>query len=172
MNQPNSNLVEVHKARDTWEGTLLTSYLRDNGIQAAFQGDPNVSFDMKELLRNSDEAFGLFVLAPEAARAKELIAEFLSSATDDSVLVEAAAQKLKVDQETIHRLRGELKEERQTFEFLGWVGMSFLGAAALLWVIWPAWLKIDAPPGIFRWLMVALLTLGAVFAGNWASKRV
>ena len=172
MNQPNSNLVEVHKARDTWEGTLLTSYLRDNGIQTAFQGDPNVSFDMKELLRNSDEAFGLFVLAPEATRAKELIAEFLSAATDDSVLVEAAAQKLKVDKETIHRLRGELVEERRTFEFLGWIGVAFLGAAALLWVIWPAWLKIDAPPGIFRWLMVALLTLGAVFAGNWASKRV
>ncbi len=172
MNQPNSNLVEVHKARDTWEGTLLTSYLRDNGIQTAFQGDPNVSFDMKELLRNSDEAFGLFVLAPEAARAKELITEFLSSATDDSVLVEAAAQKLKVDKETIHRLRGELVEERRTFEFLGWIGVAFLGAAALLWVIWPAWLKIDAPPGVFRWLMVALLTLGAVFAGNWASKRV
>ena len=172
MNQPNTNLVEVHKARDTWEGTLLTGYLRDNGIEAAFQGDPNVSFDMTELLRNSNEAFGVFVLEPEVARAKALIAEFLTAATDESVLAETAAHKLKVDKETIHRLRGALVEERRTFEFLGWTGVVFLGAAALLWIIWPAWLKMETPPAIFRWLMVLLLTFGAVFAGNWANKRV
>jgi len=172
MNQPNANLVEVHKARDTWEGTLLTSYLRDNGVQAAFQGDPNVSFDMNELLRNSDEAFGVYVLEPEVARAKELIAEFLTAVTDESLLAETAAQKLKVDQAAIHRLRGALLEERRTFEFLGWLGVVFLGAAALLWAIWPAWLKMDLPPAGFRWLMVLLLTVGAVFAGNWASKHV
>ena len=172
MNQPNTNLVEVHKARDTWEGTLLTGYLRDNGIEAAFQGDPNVSFDMTELLRNSDEAFGVYVLASDVGRAKELIAEFLTSATDESVLAETAAQTLRVDKEAIHRLRGALVEERRTFEFLGWLGVAFFGAATLLWIIWPAWLKMDAPPALFRWLMVLLLTLGAVFAGNWANKRV
>ena len=172
MNQPNTNLVEVHKARDTWEGTLLTGYLRDNGIEAAFQGDPNVSFDMTELLRNSDEAFGVYVLDANVVRAKELIAEFLTSATDESVLAETAAQKLRVDKDAIHRLRGALVEERRTFEFLGWIGVAFFGAATLLWIIWPAWLKMDAPPALFRWLMVLLLTLGAVFAGNWANKRV
>lgn len=172
MNEPNTNLVEVHKARDMWEGTLLTSYLRDNGIKAAFQGDPNVSFDMTELLRNSDEAFGVFVLAPEAVRAKELIVEFLTAATDESVLVETAAHKLQVDKETIHRLRGVVVEERRTFELLGWLGVVFLGAAALLWIIWPAWLKMDVPSAPFRWIMVLLLALGAVFAGNWINKRV
>ncbi|MEI8313925.1 MAG: hypothetical protein WCG79_00595 [Verrucomicrobiota bacterium] len=172
MNQPNAKLVEVRKARDTWEGTLLTGYLRDNGIEAAFQGDPNVSFDMTELLRNSDEAFGIFVLEPEAARAKALLTEFLTAATDESLLSENAAHKLKVDQATIYRLRGALVEERRTFEFLGWLCVIFLGAAALLWTIWPAWLKMDVPPAIFRWLMVGLLTLGAVFAGNWASRKI
>ena len=172
MNQPNTKLVEVHKARDSWEGTLLTSYLRDNGIEAAFQGDPNVSFDMTELLRNSNEAFGVFVLEPDVARAKTLITEFLTTVTDESVLAETAAQKLKIDKETIHRLRGALVEERRTFEFLGWVGVVFLGAAAALWMIWPAWLKMDVPPAIFRWLMVALLTLGAVFAGNRANRKM
>ena len=172
MNQPTTKLVEVHKARDSWEGTLLTGYLRDNGIEAAFQGDPNVSFDMTELLRNSNEAFGVFVLEPEVGRATELITEFLAAATDESVLAENAAHKLKVDKETIHRLRGELAEERRTFEFLGWVGVVFLGAAALLWMIWPAWLKMDVPPAIFRWLMVAMLTLGAIFAGNWANRKI
>ena len=113
----------------------------------------------------------MFVLEHDAVRAKELIAEFLATVTDESVLADAAAQKLKVDQATIHRLRGALVEERQTFEFLGWVGVAFLGAAALLWMIWPAWLKMDVPPALFRWAMVLLLTLGAVFAGNWASKR-
>ena len=115
MNQPNTKLVEVHKARDSWEGTLLTSYLRDNGIEAAFQGDPNVSFDMTELLRNSDEAFGVFVLEPDVARAQALITEFLTTVTDELVLAETAAHKLKVDKETIHRLRGALVEERRTF---------------------------------------------------------
>ena len=172
MNQPNTKLVEVHKARDSWEGTLLTSYLRDNGIEAAFQGDPNVSFDMTELLRNSDEAFGVFVLEPDVARAQALITEFLTTVTDESVLAETAAHKLKVDKETIHRLRGALVEERRTFEFLGWVGVVFLGAAALLWTIWPTWLKMDVPPAIFRWLMVVLLTIGAVFAGNWANRKM
>jgi len=172
MNQPNTNLVEVHKAHDTWEGTLLTGYLRDNGIEAAFQGDPNVSFDMTELLRNSDEAFGVYVLESNVVRAKELIAEFLASATDESVLAETAAQKLRVDKDAIHRLRGALVEERRTFELLGWIGVVFFGAATLLWIIWPAWLKMDSPPALFRWLMVLLLTLGAVFAGNWANKRV
>ena len=172
MYQPNTKLVEVYKARDTWEGTLLTGYLRANGIEAAFQGDPNVSFDMTELLRNSDEAFGVFVLEPEAAQAKALLTEFLTAATDELLLAENAARKLKVDKETIHRLRGALVEERRTFEFLGWVGVVFLGAAALLWTIWPAWLKMDVPPSIFRWLMVALLTIGAVFAGNWANRKI
>ena len=162
----------MHKARDSWEGALLTGYLRDNDIEAAFQGDPNVSFDMTELLRNSDEAFGVFVLEPDATRAQALITEFLTTATDESVLAETAAQKLQLDKETIHRLRGALVEERRTFEFLGWVGVAFLGAAALLWMIWPAWLKMDVPPAIFRWLMVALLTIGAVFAGNWANRKI
>ena len=79
---------------------------------------------------------------------------------------------MKVDKEAIHRLRTAVVEERRTFEFLGWIGVVFFGAATALWIIWPTWLKMDTPPALFRWLMVLLLTVGAVFAGNWANKRV
>lgn len=172
MNEPTESLVEVHKARSETEGVLLAGYLRDNEIEAAFQGDPNISFDMKELFHASDETMGVFVLAHNAARAKELCVEFNSAVTDENVLAETAAQRLRLDKEAIHRLRGELKEERQTFEFLGWVGVVFFGAAALLWAIWPAWLKMEVPAVPVRWAMVLLLILGAVFAGSWTSKRL
>jgi hypothetical protein len=165
-------LVEIHKARSVTEGVLLTGFLRHNGIEAAFQGDPNVTFDMKELLQTSDETMGVFVLPADAARARELCAEFSAAVTDESVLAESAAQKLRVGKETIHRLREELKEERRTFEFLGWIGVVFLGAAAALWAIWPAWLKMDAPALPLRLAMVVLLTMGAVFAGSWTSRRL
>ena len=165
-------LVEIHKACNDWEGNLLIGFLRDNGIEATFQGDPSVNLDMAHMLKSTDEAFGVYVLEENVARARELVHEFLTTATDETVLDELAAQKLRVSKETIAQLRGALKDERETFEFLGWIGVVFLGAAALLWVIWPAWLKIDAPPALFRWAMVLLLALGAVFAGSWASRRL
>jgi len=165
-------LVEVHKAHSEAEGLLLSGFLRDNGIKAAFRGDPNISFDMVELLQNSNETLGVFVLEHDLPRAKELSVEFVTAVTDESVLAETAAHRLRVDKETIHRLRGELKEERRTFEFLGWIGVVFLGAAALLWAIWPAWLKMAVPATPLRWAMVVLLALGAVFAGNWANKKL
>jgi hypothetical protein len=46
----------------------------------------------------------------------------------------------------------------------------FLGAAAVLWAIWPEWLKFGPPPVGLRWLVVILLALAAVFAGHWASR--
>ena len=152
-------LVEVHKARSQTEGVLLVGFLRENSIEAVFPGDPNVSLDMVELLENSHETQGVFVLAHDAPRARELCAEFITAVTDEAVLAETAARKLRVDKETIHRLRAELKEERQTFEFLGWLGVVFLGAAAVLWAIWPAWLKMQTPASPLRWTMVVLLAL-------------
>ena len=165
-------LVEIYKARDEWEGNLLIGFLRDNGVEATFQGDPSVNLDMAHMLKSTDEAFGVYVLEHEAGKARALVKEFVTAATDDSMLEETAAHTLRVDKETITRLRGALKEEQETFDFLGWVGVVFLGSAALLWVIWPAWLKIEAPPGLFRWAMALMLALGAVFAGSWASRRL
>lgn len=165
-------LVEVHKARDEWEGSLIIGWLRDNGVQASFQGDPSVNLDMAHMLKSTNEAFGVFVLDHDAARGRQLVQEFIGAVTDDSILEETAAQHLRVDKETITRLRGALKDERQTFEFLGWVGVVFLGAAALLWIIWPPWLKIEAPSAVLRWAMVVLLAVGAVFAGRWAGRKL
>jgi len=93
------------------------------------------------------------------------------SVTDEQVLEDAAAEKLKIDKDTVKQLRGGLKEERQTFAFLGWIGAAFLGAAALLWAIWPSWLKIGPPSAEFRWVVVILLLLAAVFAGSWTSRH-
>ena len=52
--------------------------------------------------------------------------------------------------EHVFRALGELKDERQTFEFLGWIGVAFFGAAAVLWTIWPAWLKMEVPAAPLR----------------------
>ncbi len=163
-------LVEVHKALDDWEGKLLVTYLHENGIEAAFRGDPNISFDIKELIRTSDEAFGIYVVESQAARAKELLTEFISAATDPAMLDETASHKLKVDKETIHRLRGELTEERRTFQFLAWIAVVFLAAGAVLWLIWPPWLREQSPSIILRWTMVILLAGGAAFAGRSAQR--
>lgn len=166
-------LVQVHQARDEWEGNIVVGYLRDNGVEATLQSPPSMPpLDAVENLSGSDKANGIFVLEHEAEHARGLLKEFLSAVTDDQVLEETAAQKLKLDKATIGQLRGALREEQQTFEFLGWAGVAFLGAAALLWAIWPEWLKIAPPPPEFRWVVVILLALAAVFAGNWASRRL
>ena len=165
-------LVEIHKARNEWEGDLLIGFLRDNGVEATFQGEPSVNLDIAHMLKSTDEAFGVYVLEENAPRARELVHEFITSVTDPSVLEEEAAKKLRVSKETITQLRGAIRDERQTFEFLGWIGVAFLGSAAVLWMVWPAWLRMDSPPMLFRWTMVLILAFGAVFAGSWASRKL
>jgi hypothetical protein len=173
MSERSEQLVQVHHARDEWEGNIVVGYLRDNGIEATLQTPPSMApLDVAESLSGSDKVNGVFVLEHEAEHARGLLKEFLNTVTDDQVLEETAAQKLKLNKETIGQLRGALREERQTFEFLGWTGVVFLGAAALLWAIWPDWLKIAPPSPGARWVVVILLALAAVFAGSWASRRV
>lgn len=162
-------LVAIHQARDEWEGTLLTGLLADSGIEATLQRPPSMPpLDTAEHLTGSDKTHSILVLESAAAPARQVIAEFLAAATDPAALVEEAAQKLRVDQATIHRLRGELAEERRTFAFLEWIGVMIFGAGALLWVIWPPWLKAVAPQPGLRWVMVLLL---AVAAGLWARSQ-
>lgn len=166
-------LVEIHKAHNEWEGNLLVGFLRDNGVEAALEVPPAVPpLDAVEQLSGVDRNCGIVVLEHESTRAAELVKEFLSAATDEHLLEEEAAKKLRVDKETITQLRGAVREERRTFEFLAWLGVAFLAAAALLWAIWPAWLKIAPPAPEFRWVMVILLALAAVYAGNWTSRRL
>ena len=166
-------LVEVHRARNEWQGNLIVSYLRDNGVEATLQSPPAVApLGAVEELTGTQRPFGIFVLDHEAEKARKLVQEFLAAATDERTLEDAAAQKLKVDKETIARLRGELREERRTFNFLGWLFVAFLAASALLWAIWPEWLKTAPPESSIRWVMVIMLALAAVFAGNWANKQM
>jgi hypothetical protein len=112
----------------------------------------------------------VFVLETEAEKARNLLKEFQSTVADQQVLEETAAQKLKVGKDTITQLRAAVREERKTFEFLGWIGVAFLGAAAVLWAIWPAWLKL-APPQL-QWIVMILFAFAALFAGSWASRRL
>ena len=169
---PSEKLVQVHHARNEWEGNIVVGYLRENGIEATLQTPPSVPpLDAVENLSGSNKVNGVFVLEHEAEHARRLLKEFLNTVTDQQILEETAAQTLKLDKETIAQLRGALREERQTFEFLGWLGVAFLSAAALLWAIWPSWLKLLPPSPEFRWAGLILLTLAAVFAGSWASRR-
>ena len=170
--EQSQDLVLIHHARDEWDGNILVGYLRDNGVEATLQSPPSMPpLDAMENLTGSDKVNGIFVLGYEADHARELVKEFLNTVTDEQMLEEAAAQKLKLDKETVTQLRGALKEERQTFEFLGWIGAAFLGAVAILWAIWPAWLKIGPPAPEYRWVVVILLLLAAVFVGSWTSRR-
>ncbi len=165
MNEPNptpyEKLVEIHKASDPWEGHLLLEHLRENGVEAAFQGLPSVALDAKEFLQTSDRVVGIYVLEHEAARARELVADFLAAEK-----LEAPVEKPRLDKQRITELREALREERQTFNFLGWTAVVFLVALTLLWAIWPAWLKTATPAPFYRWTGVALLALAAVFALN------
>lgn len=164
-------LVEIFRAKDEWQGNLLASLLRDNGIEAVFPGEPVVNFDAAHVLSRGDAAIGVFVLPRDAVRARQLIDEFLSAATDPAVLEETAAQRLKVDRAVIARLREQLREERRTFDFLGWLAFAFFGAAALLWVLWPPWLRMPVPGWGLRLSMIALLVIGAVLAAHWARRK-
>ncbi|MGD1019539.1 MAG: hypothetical protein ABSA12_09490 [Verrucomicrobiia bacterium] len=169
--KPSENLVQVHHAHDEWEGSIIVGFLRDNGVEATLREPPSMPpLDGVESLSGTDKANGIYVLEHEADKARSLVKEFLSTVTDEQILEEAAGQKLKVDKETIGQLRTALREERRTFVLLGWIGVVFLGAAALLWAIWPGWLKIGPPPSALRWAVVILLALAAVFTGNWASR--
>ncbi len=160
-------LVEIHKANDPWQGHLLIGYLHDNGVEAAFQGLPAMPLVAGELLGTSDQVSGIYVLEHDAARARELVNEFLSSENIET----ASPERPRLDKERIAELRGALREERQTFEFLGWAAVVFLAALAVLWAIWPVWLKTEPPSPFYRWTGVVLLALAAVFAGNYAGRH-
>ncbi|HUJ11554.1 MAG TPA: hypothetical protein VL171_16195 [Verrucomicrobiae bacterium] len=173
MSEPEQSerLVPIHHAANEWEGNIVIGYLHDNGIEATLRTPPSVPpLDVAENLTGTNQMNSVFVLEQDAERARSLLQEFQSTETDQQMLEETAAQKVKPDKKTIAELRAAVREERKTFEFLGWVGVAFLGAAAILWAIWPAWLKL-APPQL-QWIIVLLFAFAALFAGSWASRRL
>jgi len=166
-------LVRIHHARDEWEGDLIVGYLQANGVEATLRTPTELPpLNTAEELSGRAEVNGIYVLEHQEAEARRVLQEFLTTATDPNVLEAEAAQQLKLDRATIARLRGELREEKMTFEFLGWLMVVFLGAGAVLWAIWPAWLKIAPPAPVARWLGVVALVLGAVFVGSWMARRM
>ena len=169
--EDSEKLVQVYHSHSEWEGNIVVGYLRENGIEATLRTAPSVPpLDLAENLSGTNKVNGVLVLEAEAENARHLLEEFQSTVADQQILEETAAQKLKLDKETITQLRTAVREERKTFEFLGWIGVAFLGAAAILWAIWPAWLKM-APPQL-QWMVLILFAFAALFAGSWASRRL
>jgi hypothetical protein len=73
------DLVAVHKAGNEWEGNLIVSYLRENGIEATLESPPSVSpLDVAEELSGSNRVDGVLVFRHDADRARALIKEFLA----------------------------------------------------------------------------------------------
>ena len=166
-------LVEIHRARSEWEGNVVIEHLRHHGIEATLESRISGAMAGADAgFADPDNTTRVCVMEHNRARAAEVVRAFLEAVADERALEDAAAKKLHLDKETIHRLRGELREERRTFNYLGWLFVIFLGASALLWAIWPAWLKTAPPDPAIRGVMVIMLALGAVFAGNWAGKQM
>lgn len=155
-------LVEIHQARDQWNGNLIIGYLRDNGIEAMFQGDPNVPLEAAEFFKKSDGEYGIFVLEEQAGKARALVKEFIATRADDVELEREAMQRTPLDKQHIGELRQAVREERKTFDFLRLAVVGFLGAMALLWAIWPVFLPEPLP----RFTVVVLLVLVALFLGR------
>jgi len=166
-------LIQIHKARDEWEANILVGYLDDNNIEATTEGTlQGADSATHTWFGDPDIRCSVFVIEEDAPRATAILKEFQAAVTDPQLLEEAAAQKLKLDKETVTRLRSALKEENSTFDMIGWICVAFLGATALLWAIWPAWLKIAPPSPVMRWMTVALFVLAAIFIARWTKRRM
>ena len=157
-------LVQVHKARSEVEGDLILGYLHDNGIEATLIRPPTdpLLHDLERLFRNRI-MLGIFVLEHEGARARRLVREFISVRADEMALEELAAQKPRLTKEHFAQLRAALREERHTFQFLGWLGLAFC-AALLLW--------LRVPLAGFHWLVLIMLIMAALVAGSWLRKKL
>ena len=176
MSEPNPSaqekLVAVHKARDEWEADLLVGYLRNNGIDATLMDPPSrAAAGFHAGYCDPDTTCAVFVLEDQENIARTLVGEFLAARPGETAPAADAARPAHLDKARIAELRETVKEERRTFEFLGWVGVVFLAAGALLWTLWPAWLKMAAPGWFMRWPMVLLWVLAALFVSRWSGRR-
>lgn len=175
MNEPNGTvadkLVEIHKAKDPWEGHLVIGFLRENGVEGAYQGLASVALDAHEMMGDTDRTVGVFVLERDVPRARELIKAFTQNTTDTASIEWASVVPSRPDKERIAELRNAVREERRTFDFLRWTGVVFLAALAVLWMVWPEWLQTTAPGPLYRYTGAGLLALASIFASNALNHR-
>ena len=156
-------LVQVHKARNEWEGNLIVDFLRNQGVEATLRPPPSMPpCDYYELFNRNETIDGIFVRESDADCARKLIREFLTTAADTPSLEALAAQRPPLTKEKIGQLRGALREERRTFQFLGWLIVAFLVAV---------WLWLGSPLLRSGGLMLALLALLAMCVGYFLRKR-
>jgi len=158
-----AKLVQVHKARNEWQGNLLVGYLQDNGVEAVIRCAPSIPpYDIAESMYSKNKIDGIFVREPDAGRARKLIKEFLATATDAPSLDALAAQRPPLTKEKIGQLRGALREERRTFRFLGWLTVAFLVAV---------WLLLGRPVLHSGWPMLTILVTLAMCVGYLLRKH-
>jgi len=158
-----AKLVQVHKASSETEGNLLVGYLQDNGIEVVMRLPPSIPpYDFVERMCRNNKIYGISVREPDADRARQLIQEFLTTASDAPSLEALATRHPPLTKEKIGKLRGALREERRTFRFLGWLAVAFLAAA---------WILSGNPLPRSGWPTLVMLVLLAVLVGNLARKR-
>ena len=163
INQPAENLVQVFRAQNPWQGSLIVGYLEDQGVAAHLRPAPSVPpVDYYEFFNRNDTINGIFVMEHETDRARTLIDEFLATAPDMAALDELSAHKPHPDRGTFARLRIFLVEERRTFALAGWLGVTVL---VLAW-LWSA--PCFPPPG---WGFPVALIAVAWLVGRTLSKR-
>ncbi len=160
-------VVSVHRARDEWEGNILAGYLRDCGIEATCLPRPmSTRAAARAGYYTPDTGCDVFVIEHERVAALEHLKQFNAAIADEALLEEAAAVRLKLDKETIGRLRQSLNEERATFGLLGWLVVVFFVSAAFLWALWPSWMHTGVSFGVMRWVTVGMLMAAALIAGR------
>jgi hypothetical protein len=109
-------LVQVYRARDEWQGSLLAGYLRDNGIETVLRLPPSVPpYGFVEMCNRKKAIDGVFVLQHNAGRARQLVQEFLSAEPDEEAMDALAPVKPRVTKERFTELRAAVCEQRQTF---------------------------------------------------------
>jgi hypothetical protein len=166
-------LVVAHRARDEWEANIMVGYLRDCGVEAMCR--PNATRS-KSAARagyyEPDTGCDVLVLEHNVDKARECMAAFQEAVTDDKMLDEEAARRLRLDRESIGRLRLAVREEQATFRFLGWLVVAFFVSAALLWALLPKWVTAGVPFGIMRWVTVGMLILAALLTGRLVGKMM
>lgn len=164
-------LVAAHRARDEWEANIMVGYLQDCGVEATCR--PNATRDKAAARAGYYEpntGCDVLVLEHNLAKARECMAAFQEAVTDEKLLEEEAAKKLRLDRETIGRLRTSLRAEQDTFRFLGWLVVAFFVSAAMLWAILPRWISTGVPFGVMRWVTVGMLMLAALLVGRLVGK--
>jgi hypothetical protein len=161
------DLVIVHKAASVVEAEALVEFLRERDIEATIP-DPATPAEAARRAGycDTDTTSPVLALDTQADAARQLVAEFLANPASQ----DTGVPRHHPDKEQIHELRAAVREERQTFTFLGWAVVAFL-VAVLLWWAAAATLAEEPLTPRFFWLTIVTLVAAAALAGYRTGRR-